>query len=34
MSGGIGYFWSCLVWQVGGIEYRGKQAERDAASKT
>jgi hypothetical protein len=28
MSGGAGYFWSCLVWQVGGREYRGKEAER------
>jgi hypothetical protein len=25
MSGGAGYFWSCLVWQVGGREYKAER---------
>jgi hypothetical protein len=34
IRGGGSYFWICLVWQVEGRQNRGKQAGRDAASKT
>jgi hypothetical protein len=28
MSGGISYFWFCLVWQVGGEESAGENRQR------